>query len=183
MAASAIAKTFREVAPAVEFWSLRAVTERGEELSVVRGVVQPPRLYRDRGAMVTVIDGGGMGYAATADLTPDGLRRAAEKARDWAHRTAARSLFDVARIPREARRGEYRTPSRIPWGSVPLGDKIDLLRRQNERLRIDERVVDWGAALWHAEVESALFTSEGGSIEQLFHYVLPTMSATVSMRG
>ena len=42
---------------------------------------EPPQLSTDRGAMVTVIDKGGLGYAATSDLTPAGLREAAGRAR------------------------------------------------------------------------------------------------------
>ena len=38
--------------------SLRVVEEQGEYLSVMRGTLQPPSLWRDRGAMLTVwLDG------------------------------------------------------------------------------------------------------------------------------
>jgi predicted Zn-dependent protease len=79
---------FREALPAVEFATLRYVEEREEQLAVRRGVVQPVESSLDAGAMLTVIDGGGIGYAATPDLSVAGLRRAAEQARTWAVRTA-----------------------------------------------------------------------------------------------
>ena len=60
-----------------EFCSLRIVHSRSEYLSVRRGVVQPPHQNEDLGAMVTVFDkAGGAGYAATSDLSANGLRRA-----------------------------------------------------------------------------------------------------------
>src|SRR5512140_1198888 len=85
----AVAARFRAIAPAADACSLRLVDERDEHLVVRRGVVQPPRVTYDRGAMVTVWDGGGVGYAATSDLSATGLGTAAERARDWARATAA----------------------------------------------------------------------------------------------
>src|SRR6185295_14936102 len=87
------AARFRDVAPAVDFCSLRLVEERDEHLAVRRGVVQPPHVTYDSGAMVTVAHGGGVGYAATSDLTAAGLRRAAAQALAWAQRTAGRHLL------------------------------------------------------------------------------------------
>ena len=69
-----LARDFRAIAPAVDFCSLRYVEESSEQLTVRQDVAEPPQLATDRGAMVTVIDKGGLGYAATSDLTTAGLR-------------------------------------------------------------------------------------------------------------
>jgi predicted Zn-dependent protease len=175
----ATARQFRDHAPDVDFWSLRLVAEYDETLSVRRDVVRPPRSGEDVGAMITVGDGGGVGYAATCDLTADGLRAAADRARVWAHRAAATGMgAPLARPP--ALRGEYATAARVPWRSVPLGDKLDLLRRECARLKTDDRILDWEAALWHTEVDSLFVTSDGGSLRQRFEYLLPMLSATAN---
>jgi hypothetical protein len=54
----AVAARFRDVAPRSEFWSLRLVDERNEQLAVRRGVVQPPHVTYDSGAMITVREAG-----------------------------------------------------------------------------------------------------------------------------
>ena len=87
----AIERRFQDVAPAVDFCSMRLVTTRSEQLWVRQGVLQPMRSVRDQGAMITVIDGGGYGYGATSDLSESGLRSAAERARAWANRSSAHS--------------------------------------------------------------------------------------------
>ena len=74
-----------------DFCALRFVEESSEILTVRQDVPEPPQLSMDRGAMVTVIHQGGLGYAATSDLTPAGLREAAERARRLAQLTAGRS--------------------------------------------------------------------------------------------
>ena len=109
-----VERRFREIAPAVDFCSLRLVEERDEHVSVRRGVAQPPVSSLDVGAMVTVVDGDGMGYGATSDLTLSGLRRALDRARDWARTTRGRSVVDASRLERMARSGEYATAVRRP---------------------------------------------------------------------
>jgi len=122
-----VERRFRSVAPAVDFCSLRLVEERDEQLSVRRGVAQPPSTSLDVGAMITVYDDGGMGYAATSDLTLSGLRRAADRALEWARSTRHRGLVDAASLVRPPRCGEYESPVRRPWNAVSLADKIELL--------------------------------------------------------
>ena len=101
----AVAARFRDVAPRSEFWSLRLVDERNEQLAVRRGVVQPPHVTYDSGAMITVWDGGGVGYASTSDLTPTGLQRAGAQALQWAHLTAGCHVLTAAGWRPQVREG------------------------------------------------------------------------------
>jgi predicted Zn-dependent protease len=177
-----IEERFRAAAVSVDFSSLRLVRERNEHISVRRNVVQPVRTSDDLGVMITVIDGSGIGYAGTSDLSRAGLRSAFEEARCWAERTQRRTVVDFARVPRQNLHGEYESQVRTPWRSMPLKEKIDLLRRECERLE-DARIVDWEAGLWHTERDTLLVTTEGGRVEQHFHYLLPTLSATANQGG
>ncbi len=173
----AVAARFRAAAPAVEFCSLRLVDTRDEHLAVRRGVVQPPQITYDRGAMITVHHGGGVGYAATPDLTGCGLRAAALQALAWARHTAGRH---VALVPPQVASGEYRSPTAKPWVSVPLADKLALLRDEASRLRSDSRIIDWEAGLWHTESNALLVTADGARVQQSFEFLLPTLGATAN---
>lgn len=175
-----IERRFLDVVGPADFSSLRLVREHDEYLSVRRNVVQPVRFSDDLGAMITVIDGGGIGYAATSDLSRGGLRSAFEEARSWAQRTRQRAVVDFTRVPRANPRGMYESRVRTPWGSVPPQEKIDLLRGECERLQIDARIVDWESSLWHTERDTILLTTEGGRVEQHFQSLLPTLSATAN---
>ncbi len=177
----AVAARFRAVAPAADFCSLRAVDERDEHLSVRRGVVQPPHVTYDRGAMITVWQGGGVGYAATSDLTTAGLRHAAERALEWARVTAGRHLLGETGWQPQVRDGEYASRVETPWAGTPLAGKVDLLRHEAERLRADHRIVDWEAGLWHTALDTLLVTADGGRIRQRFQFLLPTLSATANV--
>ncbi|MHB2017028.1 MAG: TldD/PmbA family protein [Candidatus Xenobia bacterium] len=174
---------FKRVAPAVDFCSLRYVDETSEMVAVRRNVLQPIKKDRDVGAMVTVIDQGALGYAATSDLSESGLRRAVEAACDWARRTRGHSVVDYSKVAMPTPGGRYESPVRQPWESVPLSDKIALLTQQSERLATDARMVDWEAALWHTTLETRYITADGTSLEQRFRYLVPILSATANADG
>src|SRR5262245_3119038 len=175
-----VAERFRAIAPAVEFCSLRFVQTRSEFLAVRQNILQPVSTSEDIGAMITVIDRGGMGYAGTSDLTEAGLRRAAEHALAWARCGAGRSVVDFSWVPFPRPEGEYVSPVLMPWSGMPRQDKIDLLRLASERLKIDERIVDWEASLWHTESDTLYLTADGGRAHQLFRYLVPMLSATAN---
>ncbi|MDX2169130.1 MAG: TldD/PmbA family protein [Deltaproteobacteria bacterium] len=175
-----VATRFRAVAPAVDACTLRLVDERNEHLAVRRGVVQPPRVSVDRGAMVTVWDGGGVGYAATSDLSQAGLAAACGRAADWARATAARHALSAVRPEPVPRAGVYASRVIRPWEELSLADKLDLLRREAQRLHADERIVDWEAGLWHTALHTRVISADGGAVRQQFSFLLPTLSASAN---
>ena len=115
---------FRQLNSPADFVSLRYVGETSETLTVRQNVAEPPRLSVDRGVMITVIDKGGYGYAATSDLSAAGLSAALERAQLWARSTRGRTAvdFDAIDLPQ----GQYKTKaqySSLP-GSGPVGESI-----------------------------------------------------------
>lgn len=176
-------RRFRELVPAVEFCSLRFVHRRQQALAVRRDVVQPVCRSEEMGAMITVFQNGGMGYAATSDLSSSGLTRAIEHALEWTRATAGQSLVRLEHLARRSRRGEYRSTVAKPWSGLSLADKLDLLRRECARLRVDEAIVEWQAGLQHAQTDTLFLTADGARISQRFESLLPTLEATAHRRG
>ena len=174
------AKRFAEQVPAMDFWSLRLVSERKETLAVRQDIVQPPDILVSRGAFITVVQAGGTGYAATSDLSPSGLRAALERAREWAVLTARRSLLDAELVPRCARSGRYETPVQEPWEGLPNEDKIGQLRKASRSLKIDDRIVDWWAWLVYRQIDTLLVSGDGAWIEQRFHIIDPGLKAVAN---
>ena len=174
---------FKEVLPAVDFCSLRFVREQDEIVSVRQDIPQPVHHATDTGAMITVIHRGGMGYAATSDLSVSGLKQAVDRAAYWAGRTAEASLVDFRKIAPTHPVGRYAGPERIAWDNVPLAEKFDLLMTESRRLKIDKRIVDWEASLWHSGVETLLLTSAGGRVEQRFSFLVPHLRATANEKA
>ena len=66
------AQRFESVLPKASdcaYCAARFVEERSERIAVRQDVVQPVAVDHDVGALITVMHGGGYGYAATSDLS------------------------------------------------------------------------------------------------------------------
>ncbi len=169
-----LAQRFRRLAPAVDHCALRVVDETSEFTSVRQDVPEPTIKSIDRGAMVTVIDGDGLGYAASSDLSDAGLRAAIARASEWARLSQGRSVFDGRAPKLPAPRGRYASPTVMPvtWNKA---DRIDLLLRESRACRIDDRIVDWQASLWTIRARTLQLTADGGEAMQDIDLTIPSL--------
>jgi predicted Zn-dependent protease len=176
------ARAFARQAPALDFWSLRLVDEWEEALSVRQGVLLPVQSRRARGALVSVSQGGGQGYAATSDLSHHGLLAALGQALGWAQATVGLGLVPPEMLPRPDHRGRYETPVERPWVALELAEKIAWLTEIGRTLKVHERIVDWEASLGYRRSDVLLVASSGAWIEQRFHDLTPGLRV-VANRG
>jgi len=172
-----LASRFRTLAPAVDYAALRVVEQTSDVVSVRQDVPEPPNTTIDRGAMVTVMDGGGLGYAATSDLSDAGLSWAISRARDWARSTGANSVFGGRTPAMPALRGAYASPVTRP---VPASkaERLELLLSESRAAKIDPRIVDWAASLWTTHVRQLLVTAGGAESTQEFLLTVPGLHVT-----
>ena len=179
----AVARRFADAAPACDYWTLRLVDEMHEGLAVRDDVAEPSSIASSRGAMVTVVADGGMGYAATADLSPAGLAAAAERAASAAALHARLGLFDAKLAPRSGVRDDHHSPVEQPWAQMTLADKLGLLSDACARLDLGERIVERAAWLGHRRVIQLLVSSDGAHIDQTFEFVHSGLAATAHING
>jgi len=173
---------FKRLIPAVDFCSLRFVEESTEMLSVRQDIAEPPKTCIDRGVMITVIDKGGYGYAATSDLSESGLRAAIARAHDWAKLTSGRSVADYSAFAMPTPSGQYRTamPQHVP---VSKSEKFEMLKAESAACKIDDRIKDWEAAFWSTHTRQLYVTADGGLVEQEFDFMVPSLSVTAFANG
>lgn len=172
-----IVSRFKKVAPAVDFWSLRLSDRKYESLSIRQGVLQPPAHKHSLGAFITIVHGQGHGYAATCDVSREGLSHAAHQAVAWAKQRTGLHLLRAAHHPRLERSANYHSEIRIPWSSWPLGDKFTLLHDADKRLNIADTIVDRSASLNYETEKTLLTCCEGKRIEQSFGWFTPGLVA------
>jgi predicted Zn-dependent protease len=180
--AESISARFRRVAPAVDYCALRVVEETSEITSVRQNVAEPARSLLDRGAMVTVLDGDGLGYAATPDLSEAGLRAALARAQDWARASRGRSVLGGIdpRLPQP--RGHYSSPTQRPL-ALSKAQRLDLLMAESQGAACDARIVDWAASLWTVRSTQLLLSADGGEALQQFDFTIPSLHATAHAEG
>jgi len=173
---------FRDVVPAVDFWSLRLVFDETETLHIREGLVQPPGLAQSRGVHISFLDGDAMAWAATSALTRAGLQAACDLGQQWLEASRRHGLIGAGQVPRPERSGRYATKVQTPWETWSLAEKLELLQGINRELKIDAAIVDWRARLTRRQTEVRFVTSDGVQIDQQFHYLIPGYAA-VANRG
>ena len=178
-----VARRVVELLPAVDDWSLRITDVATETFSVRRDVVEPVQLGRDSGVMVTVSDAGGMGYAATSDLSRAGLADAVERARDWARLAAALSLFPPAPLGPSRVRDAWEAPVARPWSDLDTASKLQWLQALNRRMKLHNAIVDWSAGLGYQRRETLLVNARGSEIRQSQQTLVPWLRAVANRGG
>jgi predicted Zn-dependent protease len=175
-----IKRRFEEVMPEVEFCSLRYVEARSERLKVRQNIAQPPYSQYDKGVMLTVIEGGGLGYAATSDFSVNGLREAVSRAKQWAEFSRKKAITDFSQINMPHEQGEYTAVVEKSWESFSLADKFDLLHRESAQCQINDKIVDWQASLESVQTEQLYLSNQGAQIRQTHHYLIPNIVVTAN---
>jgi predicted Zn-dependent protease len=174
---------FKRIAPAADFCSFRFVEETAEQLSVQQNIAEPPKTSVDRGVMITVIDQGGFGYAATSDLSESGLREATRRAHDWAKLTAGKSVADYSTFAMPKLSGHYRSAVNQSPAALTKREKFEMLKAESAHCKIDDRIVDWGASFWTTHTKQLYVTADGAMVEQEFDYMVPSLSVTAFDKG
>ncbi len=173
----------QRVAPADARWTLRAVDELSETLTVRQDVAEAPQRCRDTGVMVSVSRDGGLGHAATADLSEAGLADAFARAGRMARAVAGRMVFDPADLPAVTATGRYEGVVRRPLLALGLGERLALLREVCAQAGGDSRIVDRVASLLTVQFEQLLLTSDGGRSKQRWSQTMPHVQATAHVGG
>jgi predicted Zn-dependent protease len=165
----------RIVPPLIDFCSLRYVEQRSEELKVRQNVTEPLTQKHDVGAMLTVIEKGGLGYAATSDLSKSGLRTALSLARWWANLSREKTVIDFSKVNIPYGSGSYQSVVKKPWNSLSLADKLDLLHRESAQCQLNDKIVDWEVSLESVQTEQFYITHSNfdEEIKQTHQYILP----------
>lgn len=175
-----VAQNFNNIAPNVDFWTLRLTDETREVICVRQGVMQPVYNQLARGALLTVVIGDGCGYAATSDLSVSGLKRAVSQASEWATQSSGLGLLKASDYPRPKCKAQYETPVKQHWHELPLNEKVALLQDANKALKINDSIIDWQAYLGNRCEDTLLTSSAGAHIEQHFNYINPGLVAVAN---
>lgn len=168
---------FAALRSSAQFFSLRYVRRTSQHLCVRKNVAEPPSLGSDEGVMVTVRLNGVEAYAATNDLSQNGLQAALQQAEAMARRLAPHALLDLSEHVVSGSKGDYLSPHlNDPFPS--LAECIDLLMAESHAVPADERLVDWQASLGLEHVEQIYLNTAGAEIRQAQRFVYPGMTVT-----
>ena len=146
----------------------RVVDTRRQQLSARTGRVEGIETSESLGVGIRVMADGAWGFAASADLSPDGVRATARDAVALAKAAATTRRDAVVLAPVGAYVDTWTGPCEIDPFAVSLDDKIALLLAADESMRADPVVRVSQAGLDFLHVHKLFGSTEGSMIEQSY---------------
>ena len=146
----------------------RVVETRREHLAVRTGRVEGVEHGESLGIGIRVITDGAWGFAATADLSPDGVRSAAREAVALARASATTAREPVRLAPVGVYTDTWTGPCEIDPFGVSVEDKLTLMLAADEAMRAEKAVRVSAANMDFLHVRKVFGSSEGSLIEQAY---------------
>ncbi len=172
-----VRNSFLEASETGVFATMRVVLSHSQSIGVRQDVSEPPAFADDTGYMITVYDKDGSGYAASSDLSREGIFKTYRKAKDWAQFNNGKSVVPFSEFDRLTPKGSYSSPVKTPWSSTSLTDKVNYLKELNIAMK-DEVTVDRTASIDYIKRKSIFLTTEGTESVQEFDFIIPFLSLT-----
>lgn len=167
----------------VDFWSLRRVRSTQNRLVNRHGVIKAPHMSVNDGYMITVVSDGGLGYAASSDMSRLGVTQCAERAQQWALLSAKHSIINFSETSVHHSEGSYTSDVKHSWDDMPTIDKLTLLGDATSRLKRDRRIIDSEAYLWQVGMETDYVTDQKSHIHQTIHWINPGLRVVAHDNG
>ncbi|MGB4440779.1 MAG: TldD/PmbA family protein [Coriobacteriia bacterium] len=155
----------------------RVVETRHERISVRTGHVEGIEHGESLGIGIRVITDGAWGFAATSELTPDGISAAAREAVALARAAAPTLQAPVTLAPVGAYTDTWTGPCEIDPFTVSLDDKLALLLAADAALRTEAAVRIAASSLDFLHVRKLFGSTEGSLIEQSYYESQAGMTA------
>lgn len=149
-----------------DYADVRAIEFTREDVQVKNGEVGGLDLSESAGVGVRVLHRGAWGFAATDDLTRDGIERCAAEAVAIGRASASLSADPVRLAPEPAHRAVWASTCAIDPFTVSLQQKLDLLFRIDAEIRSVRGVKNAESFLSFQRKHQQFLSSEGSEIDQ-----------------
>ncbi len=151
----------------VAYGDVRAIRGRHEHIATKDGVVEAVETNDSLGYGIRVIKNGRWGFAASNDLTRDGVYRTARKAVELADAAARVSGEEIILTKEKRIKAKYRTPFKKDPFRVLLDEKIKLLLAADAAQRRVKKIKISQGYYMAWKQEKLFANTEGSWIDQL----------------
>ena len=134
----------------------------------------------EEGAMCEVLINGHFGYAATADLSSAGLKRAFDRAIATTQATSPHKVHAFTQAHRAAVQGTYESPKQTKLTATPLALITECLLAASKAMAIEDRIVNRAARAMVIQTQIDYFTTSGTHTAQSFDIVDVAVVATAA---
>ncbi|MGZ3744526.1 MAG: TldD/PmbA family protein [Pseudobdellovibrionaceae bacterium] len=132
----------------------------------------------DQGAMLEVMIGGHLGYSATSDFTPEGLKTAFQKAKVLSTEASRFKVTEFSLEQRPSSRGSFQSPYLHRLDTLTTEEIISVLMRASQKLKVSDKIVARTAQAMLIETEIQYLSSSGAEWVQNFNMLNSSYAAT-----
>jgi TldD protein len=147
----------------VTYADVRAIESRERDVTTKNGKAGHVSSSESQGVGIRVLASGCWGFAATSDLSPNGIEAAAALALEIARASAAAKKDDVVLAPEQKYEATWVSPCVIDPFTVPVDRNLATLLAVDRELRRDP-AISLAEASMHFERERKVFASTLGSL-------------------
>ena len=151
----------------VQFADLRIVDERQRALATKNGKIAHASDSNSLGIGIRVLANGAWGFAATEDLTREGVEITAQQAVEIAKASARVKEHDVVLAPEKAHKDDWSSPCRIDPFGISVEQNLDLLLKIDAELLKVKGVTLAETGMNFRRYEQWYFSSDGADIHQM----------------
>jgi predicted Zn-dependent protease len=168
----------KRLGPGADWVSLREVEEVGTRVFIRNGRPEANDNYIDHGIMVEVLVNGKFGHAGTDDLSPEGIKRAFERAKELANKFAPYNIFSFDKSSRPVARGEYATASKLALDKMSMGEINDFLSLTCDRMGKRDEIINAHAHLMLTDTKTRFVSTNGSEFATKQHIINHELSVT-----
>ena len=178
-----LTKTLEQIDLPADWIGIRTVEDHSSWRAMRDGHPQQNVSGLSQGGMVEVLAGGQFGYSAVNSLTPEAIRAAARVAYEQAIAASKWALYHFTPEVRPPLKGEYVSPTALPFNALGVAEINDLLRKLCEQLKVSAEIVRTNAIARTHEIESWFVSSNGAQIHQKLMLIESHMGAIAQSPG
>lgn len=171
---------FNKYKSSADFVAFKFIKEKTRDYSVRNGKTEGLNEFNDQGLMIEVMINGHIGYGATAELTPEGIKKAFNKARSMTETSSHYAIHRFDKKIRPQATGHYETSRKIKLDHLSLVELFDFLKKTSSALKKNDLIISAVSDAMVIECMQNYFSSEGAEFIQEFDMVVNSMSATAS---
>ena len=165
-----------DAVPQAEWIGLRRVTNRLTAFSAIDGKLDQAAGSCDEGVMLEVLYKGTFSYAATADVSSSGIKRAAERAFAAAQAAQPYSIYRFDQSVRPAAQVRY-TTKREKLSGIPAAETAALLCSLCNAANVSSNIIQTSAFYETGVSETEMVSTNGADIRQTVRFGGISMNA------
>jgi predicted Zn-dependent protease len=170
-------ESFQRLGESVSSATLRVVKNTHEVLTIRNDIPVPPTFAEAQGYMITVWDGGGVGYGSSSDFSPEGIASAFHAAKTWANFGQRHFVYDFSKIDYAHERAHFQggLSNQDSWFDKSWTQKIELLHPLCSEMKISDRIVMREVGVHAHRMHSMLISTQGAQIFQEIDRITPSL--------